>query len=151
MRKKAFLSNNVLQALTIIVLVMVVAVVLYAKHGQKADGALPRPVNNSANDAGRPGEQVDNLSTTGEKNERFEKPLPLLLDLGATKCKMMAPILDELREEYRGRFDVIFIDIWENKEAIDRYKFTSSPRRYFSMPRERNSIDIRGFTQRTRS
>jgi len=134
MRKKAFLSNNVLQALTIIVLVMVVAVVLYAKHGQKADGALPRPVNNSANDAGRPGEQVDNLSTTGEKNERFEKPLPLLLDLGATKCipcKMMAPILDELREEYRGRFDVIFIDIWENKEAIDRYKVHVIPTQIF--------------------
>jgi thioredoxin 1 len=134
MRKETYLSNNVLQGLIIIVLLVVVAVVLYAKHGQKADGALKGPVTNSANYAGHPGKQVDHLSARGEKNEGLKKPFPLLLDLGATKCipcKMMAPILDELREEYRGQFDVIFIDIWENKEAIDRYKIHVIPTQIF--------------------
>ena len=134
MSKEVNVSNNVLQTLIIIVLVVIVAVVLYAKHGQKADGALPRPINDLTNSTAYLGEQIDHLSTTGEKNERFEKALPLLLDLGATKCipcKMMAPILDELREEYRGQFDVIFIDIWENKEAIDRYKVHVIPTQIF--------------------
>ena len=44
-----------------------------------------------------------------------------LVDLGARACipcKLMAPILDELKEEYKGRAAVIFIDVREeaNKE-----------------------------------
>ena len=38
---------------------------------------------------------------------------PVLLDLGADKCvpcKMMMPILDEMRETYAGSLEVIFID-----------------------------------------
>ena len=134
MRKEIHISNNVLQALIIIVLVIVVAFVLYLKHGQKATGALPRPVNNSTNNAVHSEGQVNQLSSTGEKNGRVEKPIPLLLDLGATKCipcKMMAPILEELREEYRGRFEVVFIDIWENKEAISRYNVRVIPTQIF--------------------
>jgi len=134
MRKEIRISNNVLQALIIIVLVIVVAFVLYLKHWQKATGALPRPVNNSTNNAVHSEGQVNQLSSTGEKNGRVEKPIPLLLDLGATKCipcKMMAPILEELREEYRGRFEVVFIDIWENKEAISRYNVRVIPTQIF--------------------
>ena len=134
MRKEIHISNNVLQALIIIVLVIVVVFVLYLKHGQKATGALPRPVNNSTNNAVHSEGQVNQLSSTGEKNGRVEKPIPLLLDLGATKCipcKMMAPILEELREEYRGRFEVVFIDIWENKEAISRYNVRVIPTQIF--------------------
>jgi thioredoxin 1 len=47
-----------------------------------------------------------------------QKALPRLVDLGADKCipcKMMAPVLAELRQEYAGRFDVVFIDVWKNK------------------------------------
>lgn len=46
--------------------------------------------------------------------------LPRLLDLGAGKCipcKMMAPILAELKKEYAGRMNVEFIDVWENPDA----------------------------------
>jgi len=134
MKKESYLSTNVLQAIIIIVLVIVVAVVLYAKHGQKAVGALPR--------------QPDHLSASGEKNGRFEKPLPLLLDLGATKCipcKMMAPILDELREEYRGRFEVVFIDIWENKEAISEYNVRVIPTQIFFNAKGKELFRHQGF------
>jgi thioredoxin 1 len=30
---------------------------------------------------------------------------------------MMAPILEELRQEYKGRLEVTFIDVWKNPEA----------------------------------
>ena len=46
--------------------------------------------------------------------------LPKLLDLGANKCipcKMMAPILEELKQEYAGRMKVEFIDVWQNEDA----------------------------------
>ena len=58
------------------------------------------------------------------------KPLPKLLDLGARKCipcKMMAPILEELKKEYAGRMNVEFIDVWVNPDAGKRYGIEMIP------------------------
>jgi len=47
-------------------------------------------------------------------------PLPRLVDLGANKCipcKKMAPILEEITEEYRGSLRVDFIDVWKDPSA----------------------------------
>jgi len=62
--------------------------------------------------------------------------LPLLLDMGAHKCipcQKMAPILDELAKEYKGVFDVEFIDVWqpENKERAMMYKIETIPTQIF--------------------
>ena len=60
--------------------------------------------------------------------------LPRLVDLGATKCipcKMMAPILEELKKEYAGRLTVEFIDVWENRSAGDHYGIRSIPTQIF--------------------
>jgi thioredoxin 1 len=61
-------------------------------------------------------------------------PLPKLIDLGATKCipcKMMAPILEELKKEYAGRMNVEFIDVWENREAGKPYNIEMIPTQIF--------------------
>ncbi|HUW60059.1 MAG TPA: organomercurial lyase [Candidatus Bathyarchaeia archaeon] len=60
--------------------------------------------------------------------------LPRLVDLGADKCipcKMMAPILEELKKEYAGRFDVEFIDVWKNPPAAKEYGIRSIPTQVF--------------------
>lgn len=60
--------------------------------------------------------------------------LPKLLDLGATQCipcKMMAPILEELREEYAGRMEVEFIDVWRNPGAATPYGIEQIPTQIF--------------------
>lgn len=60
--------------------------------------------------------------------------LPKLLDLGAKTCipcKMMAPILDELRTAYAGDFDVVFIDVRENREPATRYGIQAIPTQIF--------------------
>jgi thioredoxin 1 len=57
-----------------------------------------------------------------------------LLDLGATKCipcKMMAPILEELRKEYAGSLQVEFIDVKENPEEGRRYQIRGIPTQIF--------------------
>ena len=39
---------------------------------------------------------------------------PRLVDLGAGRCipcRQMAPILERLRDEYAGKFEVMFIDV----------------------------------------
>ncbi len=60
--------------------------------------------------------------------------LPRLLDLGAGKCipcKMMAPILEELKKEYAGRMNVEFIDVWVNPEAAKPYGIEVIPTQIF--------------------
>jgi thioredoxin 1 len=66
--------------------------------------------------------------------EQSTAAVPRLVDLGASKCipcKMMKPILDELRQEYEGRFDVIFIDVWENPEESKKYNVKMIPTQIF--------------------
>lgn len=60
--------------------------------------------------------------------------LPRLVDLGAGKCipcKLMAPILAELRQEYAGRLRVDFIDVWVNPAAAEPYGISVIPTQIF--------------------
>ena len=56
--------------------------------------------------------------------------LPRFLELGSVTCipcKMMAPILEELRQEYAGRFQVDFIDTQEDRASASEYKIKLIP------------------------
>ncbi len=64
------------------------------------------------------------------------KALPKLMDLGAHKCvpcKKMAPILEELARDYKGVFEVEFVDVWqsENRERAMQYKVRMIPTQIF--------------------
>lgn len=63
-----------------------------------------------------------------------EKALPRLLDLGATSCvpcKMMEPVLEGLRKDYAGKFQVEFIDVWENSSAGVSHRIRVIPTQIF--------------------
>jgi thioredoxin 1 len=60
--------------------------------------------------------------------------LPRLVDLGADKCipcKMMAPVLAELKTNYAGGLEVEFIDVWKNPDAAKTYKIKLIPTQIF--------------------
>ena len=60
--------------------------------------------------------------------------LPRLVDLGSTTCvpcKEMAPILEELKTEYKGKVSVEFIDVTKNVAAADDYKINVIPTQIF--------------------
>jgi thioredoxin 1 len=60
--------------------------------------------------------------------------VPKLLDLGANKCvpcKMMVPVLEELKKEYAGKMKVEFIDVWQNEEAGKIYGVEMIPTQIF--------------------
>lgn len=60
--------------------------------------------------------------------------LPKVIDLGAGRCipcKKMAPILDQLREDYAGQFEVVFIDVWKNHDAGELYRPRVIPTQIF--------------------
>lgn len=57
-----------------------------------------------------------------------------MIDLGATECipcKMMAPIIEELKKEYAGRADIIFIDVWKNPAEAKKYGIRAIPTQIF--------------------
>ena len=62
------------------------------------------------------------------------RPIPRLVDLGSAKCipcKAMAPILEGLKVEYAGRMDVVFIDVWKDRDAGDAYGIHMIPTQIF--------------------
>ena len=57
-----------------------------------------------------------------------------MVDLGATACipcKMMAPIIEELEAEYRGKAAIIFIDVWKNPDEGKKFKVSMIPTQIF--------------------
>lgn len=80
-----------------------------------------------------------NADSAGSKPASAPDPaasggLPHLVDLGADQCipcKMMAPILDELKKEYAGRMEVVFIDVWKKREEAAHYNAKLIPTQIF--------------------
>jgi thioredoxin 1 len=69
------------------------------------------------------------------KPEQLEaKALPTLIDLGAgtcIPCKMMAPILEELKKELAGKLVVEFLDIGKNPLFAQEYQIRVMPTQIF--------------------
>ncbi len=74
--------------------------------------------------------------------------LPRLVDLGADKCipcKMMAPVLADLKTNYVGRLEVEFIDVWKNPDAGKPYKIKLIPTQIFFDARGKERFRHQGF------
>lgn len=122
--------------ISIVLLVIAVVVVVEMKN-KKKQGApegcpgglctLPIPADKM---------YPDEVNRIPESNAvaSAEVPLPKLLDLGAGKCvpcKMMAPILDEMKETFSGELEVVFIDVWKDPDAAAPYNIRIIPTQIF--------------------
>lgn len=93
----------------VVVLIAAVVVVIAVKQRNKADVG-PNPGQNPSG------------------------VLPRLLDIGSDQCipcKMMAPIIEELKKEYAGRLEVEFVDVWKNPDQGERYGIRLIPTQIF--------------------
>lgn len=98
------------------------ALVLKARDTAPNDADGPEKGASGPVNAQAPGETVEAASP--KPAAAPAKSLPRLVDLGAKECipcKMMAPILEELKKEYAGKMEVLFIDVRENPEAGEEY------------------------------
>jgi thioredoxin 1 len=76
---------------------------------------------------------------------------PKLVDLGANKCipcKMMAPILDQLEKDFKGKMEVVVIDVWQNADEGRKYKIRVIPTQIFYSPDGKELFRHEGFYSR---
>jgi thioredoxin len=106
--------NNAMRIGIVVVLVVAVGIVLAVKVGRSEKSAatpccaIPAPTSAPS--------------------------LPRLVDLGADKCipcKMMAPVLEELRDEYADQLSVEFYDVWKNPDYGEQYNVRVIPTQIF--------------------
>ena len=121
--------NKIGKIAIVAVLVLAVVVVITVKQKGKEDFMADASLSTV-------GAAPEAKASMSKQNESAEKSnaLPRLVDLGAGKCipcKMMAPILEELKEEYAGRLKVEFIDVWENPDAGNKYGIKLIPTQIF--------------------
>ena len=84
--------------------------------------------------AGRTNIPTAQTQPAGNPADSIKGKLPRLVDLGASKCvpcKMMSPILEDLKNSYEGRMDVEFIDVWKNPDAGKGYGVRVIPTQIF--------------------
>ena len=65
------------------------------------------------------------------------KGMVTMIDLGkktCTQCKMMAPILEKLEEEYRGKAAIVFVNLLENPAQQYIYRLKALPTQIFFNP-----------------
>jgi thioredoxin 1 len=76
-----------------------------------------------------------------------------MIDLGATECvpcKMMAPILEELKKEYDGKADIIFIDVWKDPSQAKKFGIRAIPTQIFFDAEGREFYRHTGFMDKKR-
>jgi len=116
--------------LVTLAVLIVLAVGLRAYRGSEVRHAASQEQVAAKHSKSHTAPQVGPAASASKKTEG----LPKLVDVGAAKCipcKMMAPVLDELAKEYRGKLKVVVIDLSENPEAASKYGVRMIPTQIF--------------------
>ena len=107
-----------------IAMAVAVAGVMIARNAGKNPAAAATPAAVEASAA----------PTTASERALQGKALPRLVDLGAHSCipcRMMAPILEELKRDYAEAFGTEFIDVWADPDAGKKHGISLIPTQIF--------------------
>ncbi len=75
-------------------------------------------------------EHIHYVTDASFKSDVLESPIPVLVDYWAEwcgPCKMIAPILDDVARDYRGRLKVAKLNIDENPKTPGEYGIRGIP------------------------
>ncbi len=75
-------------------------------------------------------EQIVHVTDDNFETEVLESTLPVLVDYWAEwcgPCKMIAPVLDEIANEYAGRIKIAKLNIDENPNTPPKYGIRGIP------------------------
>ncbi|MBN2593112.1 MAG: thioredoxin family protein [Sedimentisphaerales bacterium] len=123
------LMNKVGKIGIVVALIAVVIIVIAVKQNQSIRDSVP------ATDAVSIGPVAVGGEPAEYKPENFVgKGLPALIDIGAgtcIPCRLMAPILEELKKELQGKAIVQFIDLNKYPGAASEYRIRVMPTQIF--------------------
>ena len=73
-------------------------------------------------------------SLANDQNKYIVPGKVTLIDLGSHKClpcRMMAPILNQLKREYEDKAAIVFLDVWQDQEAAKAFGIRVIPTQVF--------------------
>ena len=73
---------------------------------------------------------ITNITNDNFDSEVLQSEQPVLVDFWAEwcgPCKMIAPILDQIADEYKGRLNLVKLDVEENQNIAMKYGVRSIP------------------------
>ena len=115
----------------VLAVIAALAIVLFVKERPSREG--PSAAQSAVETQSVPG-QASSVPASSTPPPAAAARLPKLVDLGGSwcvPCKMMAPILDELKTGYAGRLDVEVIDVGQRPEAGRGYGIRVIPTQVF--------------------
>ncbi|NLB34461.1 MAG: thioredoxin [Elusimicrobia bacterium] len=77
---------------------------------------------------------TDKVSDAEFKEKVIDSELPVMVDFWADwcmPCRMIAPIIDDISEEYKGKLDVYKMNIDESASTAAEYGIMSIPTLFF--------------------
>jgi len=73
--------------------------------------------------------ELDDILSTAKKEGKA-----VMLELGSIgclPCEQMKPVMEKLRENYKGRLEVLFIDVKKDKETARKFSVFAIPTQVF--------------------
>lgn len=137
-------KQNIVSVLLVVAVIALVAGVAAMKSGKQeqppvneqvvmppvadpAPATVPAPAPEAANNANVPANYSSGPAPVVAQ-------LPRLIEVGGEKCipcMQMAPIIEELQQEYEGRVDIIKIDVGKDYSALKKYGVRLIPTQVF--------------------
>ncbi len=128
-KKGDTLMNKIAKIVIVVFLIAAVIIVIAVKQNKSGQEAA------ATADVAYAGKvATEQGHTENQPAQLVGKGLPALIDLGAGQCipcKMMAPILEELKSEYEGTLIVEFIDVWKKPDEATKYDIKLIPTQIF--------------------
>jgi thioredoxin 1 len=130
--------NSTFKVLIVVALIIAIASITAIKKGRSTSPTPPEAV--AASTSTPTSASIAAQVATGD--------LPRLVDLGSTTCvpcKMMAPILEEIKAEYAGRLQVEFIDVRASPASAEAFRIRVIPTQIFFDPNGEERFRHEGF------
>lgn len=123
---KTFIHTLIIACATLLATVVLAS--CSDKKGSKTDSAVETTQQSSgtpeSTDAPKSG------AAHAESGATFQQGLPIIIDFYATwcgPCKQIAPLFDELKEEYKGRVNFSRVDVDQDAAMAQKYNITAMP------------------------
>jgi thioredoxin 1 len=156
-------AGSGIAGVVVVAIVLLVVIIAYARNVNPATGATcPVPAASSSEqrgdgnvrDTSQPAAGQEPTSQVNQSDEAVQDTpapagaLPRLLDLGTTTCqpcRMMIPVMEELRTEFAGEMQVDFINVSTDRTAAQQYNVRVIPLQIFFDPSGKELFRHQGY------